>query len=78
MVARKGRAPILENADKAAVCDGLYHLIFRQIRKANSGERRFQPQPEIAENQLPFHAHVQFTSAFFELPNINSPACRQT
>jgi hypothetical protein len=77
VVARRRRAPVLEDAPEVTRSDvGLDHAL-RQAGQAESGKRRVDHLRGTVENELALDAHVQLAPAFLELPCVQPAMARQ-
>jgi hypothetical protein len=78
MVAREGRAPVLENTDEASVGKMGLDLLLRQVGKAKSGERRQVNERSRVEHELAFDPHPQLSAVLLELPGVEPTMCRRS
>lgn len=72
--AGKGRAPIRQDAHKAAFAHMRQHAILGNKSQSETIQRGLQAQAAIVESQLAFDAHFQFAPVFLKLPGIKAAA----
>ena len=70
VIAREGRAPVLEHPDQPPVGEVRLHLILGQVGQAEAGQRRVEHQGDAVEHELPLDPHPEFAPALLELPGI--------
>lgn len=71
MIARKWRAPVIQDPDKFAARNSLRDQIFRHIGKAQAALGRVDAHGDIVEYKLAIDPNPQLMAVLLELPRKN-------
>src|SRR3954471_24925290 len=76
IVAGKGLAPLLENADERPGADQRRDIPLRQVGQPDALQGAQANQADVADDQLSLDAHVDGAARFLEIPNGDSASHR--